>query len=634
MHARVPSQGLPSSARASVIVTALMFVIVLSMAGAALMSRSLATYRLADRNTVRMEAQAVADSELEALFYRWKLLLRKGVTEDRIASVLEAQGFIDEGLDPTSSLSPLSDAHRARGWTVRRGLQFDKRIVGAESGGSGRRTGGRTFYTATVEVSGGPANNPVSVETRRRLVISESSLFQFAIFYQGDLEIASGSRLDVRGPVTSNGNMHIGGANNQRVIFYDRVSFGGTLNGDRNGMIDKPEFMRHPDSPTPPAGAVPLVSPRFTTARRNVVVPLAPTEKENFIGGLDVGLVLEQTDVFANENEVYHSVISPPPPAPAKDLPAIEARRLYNQAGLRLRVGSTEPDGLDLIEVSTGRSLRNLPNFQSFLAGLRTPSNLYDHREGRTVEVSTVDLHELSAALKDAPGVDFNGILYVEHVAPARGAVRIQNAETVPGEKGFTFATNTGLYIQGDFNTSSGKSDGSPVSAAIAADAITLLSENWSDANASADISQRVATKDISVVAGLLTGNTPTANGRNSGGAQNLVRLMEDWRGRKIKLKGSIGQLFASRYFTGAFPTQLGSVYNLPSSRMMEFDSLLSESPPPGRLGTVSFLRGDYVARSGIEASLAVRGGSGTSGGTGGGNDDDVEDDDNDNDRG
>jgi hypothetical protein len=591
----------PESCRASVIVTALLFVIVLGVAGGAVMSRSLNTYQQADRNTQRLEAQSVADSELEALFYRWKLLLREGVLDTEVAGVLAERDFVDEGIEPATERLPLSKKHADAGWKVKRSLRFEQRMVGTEPGGTGRKTGARTYYTATVQVSGGPPGMRVGAEASRRLVIAETSLFQFALFYQGDLEIASGSKMDIRGPVSTNGNVYVGGANGQSVHFFDRVSFGGTLNGDREGRHDF--VMRHPDSPPPPAGAAALTAPRFNAPRRVAANPLEDHELENFVGGVDVDLVLAQSDLFANENELYHSLISPPPAAPVEDVPVIAARRLYNQAGLRLKVGSADGHGVELVD-EDGRSMTDDLRFQAFLSGVRTTSKFYDHREGREIDVTTVDVAALSAALNNATDFGFNGILYVEHTSPETGAVRLINGASLPGARGFTFGTNTGVYIQGNYNNI--ERAGVMVPAAIAADAITLLSNEWEDSNSAGGLSQRVAASDVTVVAGLLTGNTPTAPGRNSGGAQNLIRIMEDWGGRRITLRGSIGQLFESRYFRGPFPTQLGTVYNIPASRLMEFSQKLAETPPPGRLGTVTFLRGDYLTRADKPLSLEL----------------------------
>jgi hypothetical protein len=579
-----------------VILTALLFVIVLSLGGASLLSLSLQTHRQADRNTRLLAAQAVADSELEALYYRWKLLLRSGTLDTNVADELARLGVSDAAPQPSTERTPLSQQHAQAGWKVRRSLAYETRMIGAEPGGTGRKTGARTYYTASVEVLGGPPGVAVSAQASRRLVIAETSLFQFALFYQGDLEIASGSRMDIRGPVVSNANIYVGGANGEHIQFHDRVSFGGKLNGDRDGRNDL--VRRHPDSPPPPTGAAALTSPRFSGARRNVVKALDAHQLENFVGGMDIQSALAATDLFADENDVYRSVITPPPET--GDLPSIAARRLYNQAGLRLRVSENDVDLLD----TAGRSLASDPRFQDFLAEARRTARLHDHREGRDIQVTNVDIRALTDALDHAPDLGFNGIFYVEHTTPETGAVRLVRGETLPGNEGFTFGTNAGLYVQGSFNTSA--PEGAQVPASISADAITLLSDNWRDDRSAGAISERVAGANITIQAGLLTGNTPTVPGRASGGAQNLVRLIEDWGGRRITLRGSIGQLFHSRYFTGAFPTTLGSVYNLPASRVMEFDPQLAEAPPPGRLGTINFLRGDYLARSDQPLSLEV----------------------------
>ena len=59
--------------------------------------------------------------------------------------------------------------------------------------------------------------------------------------------------------------------------------------------------------------------------------------------------------------------------------------------------------------------------------------------------------------------------------------MRLINGGTLPTD-GLTVASQNPVYIQGDYNTTSASTRGS---AAVFADAVTILSNNWKDINSS-----------------------------------------------------------------------------------------------------------------------------------------------------
>jgi hypothetical protein len=137
-------------------------------------------------------------------------------------------------------------------------------------------------------------------------------------------------------------------------------------------------------------------------------------------------------------------------------------------------------------------------------------------------------------------------------------------------------ATNNPLYTLGNFNTVNKKP------AAFLADAITILSGNWSDANSWHSLNYRNATA-TQVNASFLTGNTETgAHGQGyNGGLENLVRFLEKWDGINYSWRGSAVDLWYSRQATGAW--SYGLYYTAPN-RDWAFDTdlLHIENLPPG----------------------------------------------------
>jgi hypothetical protein len=223
-------------------------------------------------------------------------------------------------------------------------------------------------------------------------------------------------------------------------------------------------------------------------------------------------------------------------------------------------------------------------------------------------------------------------------------AVRIINGATTPDYRdvnnnplGFTVVSNNGVYIQGDYNTTQITVPGSSTlvnnPTAVMGDAVTALSTDWNIANQEASlgidtvapISNRKATlpssdSDVMTInTAILTGNTPSAGtganpltDYNSGGAQNLVRMIEDWYSVQsdgsfltLKLDGSLGQLFTSKYFnshyTGNSPlsalpnaTSPNPVYTQPQTRDFYYDTGFKDRAPAGAPTTTAFTRGDF----------------------------------------
>ncbi|MEW6362100.1 MAG: hypothetical protein AB1477_08305 [Acidobacteriota bacterium] len=190
-----------------------------------------------------------------------------------------------------------------------------------------------------------------------------------------------------------------------------------------------------------------------------------------------------------------------------------------------------------------------------------------------------------------------------EHRYYRRG-VRLINGTTLPGiynssnptlTKGFTVASENGVYVRGNYNATGVASVGSPtpstdylpqntanhIPASIAADSVTILSNNWSDARSFRypfSLSNRPGT-ETTVRFGMIAGDTLTSlNGtpnqgggdiRMNGGVHNFPRFLENW-GSRLNYTGSLINLFNSRNNNGAFKC-CNNVYS-PPTRNWVFD--------------------------------------------------------------
>jgi hypothetical protein len=178
-----------------------------------------------------------------------------------------------------------------------------------------------------------------------------------------------------------------------------------------------------------------------------------------------------------------------------------------------------------------------------------------------------------------------------------RRALRLINgvAPNLP-TPGFTVAAENPVYVQGDYNAVSGGpfTSGSHSYAAVIADAVTMLSNNWKDER-SFDFPYRIAQRQavstwyrIAVAAGKGRYFTPgsygtTATEGTDGGVHNFLRYIEDWNnGSTLHYTGSLVSLYYSRQATGIYKC-CSVTYDAPT-RDYTFDSefLVPSQLPPG----------------------------------------------------
>ncbi len=204
----------------------------------------------------------------------------------------------------------------------------------------------------------------------------------------------------------------------------------------------------------------------------------------------------------------------------------------------------------------------------------------------------------------------------LEHKFYRRG-VRLVNGTRLPGNytstnpintRGFTVASENGVYVLGNYNATGIANVGNPtkstdylpqntadhIPASIAADAVTILSNGWSDARSFTypfTLANRVAS-ETTVRFAMLAGDTrsslngtPNQGGgdpRLSGGVHNFKRFLENWGSKRLNYAGSLINLFNSHNNNGAFKC-CANVYS-PPNRNWVFDTTFLDPNrlPPG----------------------------------------------------
>jgi hypothetical protein len=153
---------------------------------------------------------------------------------------------------------------------------------------------------------------------------------------------------------------------------------------------------------------------------------------------------------------------------------------------------------------------------------------------------------------------------------------------------GLTVAAENPVYIQGDYNAPGGSLTGAgTVAAAVAGDAVTLLSDNWNDVNSFTDpydFGARVAVQTAYRVA-LIGGKgipfaQPTGTSQDfgtDGGVHNFLRFLETWSGINCYYEGSMVSFYYNRQAVGTYKTG-NSVYS-PPNRLYSFDTNFALGP-------------------------------------------------------
>jgi len=406
----------------------------------------------------------------------------------------------------------------------------------------------------------------VTAAVQQDVQLASIPIFQFAIFYGGDMELNGAATLHVRGRVHGNANFYTG--SNADQYFYEDVSVSGSIqHGTRYGWGTNGTLYYYDVK---------------ETNRSQLTLPIGTN----------------------NTAAAVREVLYVPPAGEALDS-AMGRERYYNKAELVVLVSnSTVTVGVKSPFTSTLTSIPWLAT-TNFIS---TNKTFTDQRESKTIMTTEIDVSKyITWAATNTTVISTFGastppnLIYVgdfrTETSSKIGGVRLVNGQTLPS-RGLTVATPNPLYTKGHYNQptsghlgTTNTSDTKPAS--LISDAYTLLSGNFTDSASSGSYSSRTAV-NTTVVAALVTGNVPSATGY-SGGVNNLPRLLEAWSGRTFTLNGSLVCLFNSAKATAPFQNP-GAYYSAPT-RNINFDQNLTDPTkmPPGTPSLRALVRGKWT---------------------------------------
>jgi hypothetical protein len=310
---------------------------------------------------------------------------------------------------------------------------------------------------------------------------------------------------------------------------------------------------------------------------QNFTNPWTDQDWMNAALGTFGGLVLDSTmgvqeiippipDLFydpVNPDVIAHQMIEQ---GTAADSPAMQAAKLYYEADLRISADA----------VGNISAKDKSDNTVDISACNVTTKSFYDKREEATINVTEVDV----AALQACGEAPTNGILYVYQDGLNKG-IRLVNGTELPSQ-GFTVVSENPVYVQGDYNTVN------KVPAAVLADAITVLSNNWgpndSDNKGNQVTSNRPATNTTVNAAFALGPSAESQVGQGNGQLENVIRFLENWKGKTFTYNGAIIALWHSQQATGSWRCcgDSGDNYYRPPNRNWAYDPIFNTSLAPG----------------------------------------------------
>jgi len=421
-------------------------------------------------------------------------------------------------------------------------------------------------------------------------------IFQFAIFYEEDLEILPGPDMTLGGRVHSNQSIYMNSHNTLRIdsvvtaaedIFNRRKNDNSAMGGDVEIRDSAGAFqaMAGLDSDDP---------------------DWAEDAIDRWDGNVRSGEHdVDRLNLTIEDPTDPHHIIEP---YDAADDAADQAAKMWYEADIR---------------IINGQGFDNAGNPISLIDPISATSAveqvvIWDARENKHILTQEVDMQKLGN-LVDHPVDEL--ILYVGGYQPDGGTfpnwtgggagvgppiwagygppwggggttefgVKITNGSEL--ETPTTIVSDNPLYVQGNYNTVNKKG------AALIADAVTVLSNRWGDVNGDGDTTDagdgdlnysEQAMNDrnawsTTINAAVMLGNTDTIpNVEYNGGVENVMRFLERWSGDTFTYLGSIIDLWNSEIATGDW-IYGDPIYTAPSRNWaFDTDFLDPANLPPG----------------------------------------------------
>jgi Tfp pilus assembly protein PilX len=390
----------------------------------------------------------------------------------------------------------------------------------------------------SVVATGTGDSHDASVTLRQTFQASLVPLFQFAVFYGNDLEIAPGADMSLIGRVHSNGNLYLQAASSLTMNSFVTAS-GKILHGRKGpGSVDAGDVMIKNGSGT--LKNMKNSNGTWLDANASKWYDSATARWNGRVQDKSMG-VLPMNVPLATSGDPRKLI----EPAAGGNTDSYE-----NKATLKIIDNQA-------FQLQSGVWTNVTATMTALGIITYTANKFTDGREAQVTTTKKVDVTDIDLGKLQANGYwPSNGVLYFSQTVGAADepALRLTNGATLGAA--LTVASANPVYTLGDFNKNTKKP------AAIMADALTMLSNAWvTGGYDAAAISSGAKTgrpaSNTTVNCAYAIGNLNTTSTAYNGGFENLVRFLEDWNpasGQKtLTWTGSGICLWNSQQATGAW---------------------------------------------------------------------------------
>ncbi|MDZ4864964.1 MAG: hypothetical protein SGJ01_16200 [Gemmatimonadota bacterium] len=422
-------------------------------------------------------------------------------------------------------------------------------------------------------------------------------LFQFGVFYEGDLEIHNGPPMTFAGWVHSNSNIYLSASPTN---FLDIIT-------TPHKVIHNKKWTNSVLGPININNAVGTPTALYFDSRsnsaafaNNSLTSYDSRLQDSTMGVVPLSLPLP-TGMPTNE-------LIMPRRNPALDTPAIQAVKMAWKADYHIVVDLNllaTPCAPGAMTVLPRAAVPNLFDCGQIFQG--RPNAFLDGRENVSPDLLDINVGALMTWINVNPATRSTSIMYVTFIncngstACDYPAVRLVGARTLT--QPWTIATDRPVYVWKNYN------DIGWQPSAIMGDAVTFLSNEWVDANhsAAAGWQGQANTTEMWVYAAIAAGHSSTPcdwftgclNPPYGGGLENFPRFLENWGPgvRQMHYRGSLVSLFDAQYANlHLWNWRPSPRYYQPPNRDWQFDSrfrnpaqLPPGTPTAGNVTQISF---------------------------------------------
>ena len=502
---------------------------------------------------------------------------------------------------------------------------------------------GLTFkYLAEATTLLDPNDPDSKIGIRRTFEYAQVPLFQTTYFSEPGFQLVHPAKMRINGLIHSNGDAYV-------TAEKGNLEMGASFTFSAGQYESLPSYMEKFDED------LKLLGPQYVDGgeakQRAIIRPLGPD--------LDKLFKDPANSTNPDLDGGYRELIEPPV-NPSTD--PVGERRVATSATVRMTVTVDNDLNVTVAPVAqNGETMTGAARDSLKACVSASATQIYEPKEGKRYNFIDFDISKLKDTIENVGGIsnfEKNAVIYIytptlktnsdNPTIEAVNSIRLINGAELPkNSNGLTIGTVNPLYIKGNYNTGTGtipsnenydivetyettNSDYKKKPAAVLADAVTFLSNNWNDAESapslvldpdtgkpipdlitldlqSSNRKARNTTYNVAILAGSAPRRDPDDKNTEIqfGGSNNLMRLIEDWKypyeidkkRAKMTYCGSLVELFESQISNSkfVFPKEgIKESYYLAANRQFTFEDAFRTNRPPGKFDGVILTRGSW----------------------------------------